>query len=208
MYISPYHNVPAPQNFGLVDQIEIFAARIDGWHLEVADRCINGWKNPDGIDCIQTTDLQGRNANYIPDSGWAVLQIVLNYFEVVGEFKQSLSNTQSKNMRSREKFSWGYYDVFPEHKGETPDIAQILWEQLRTSLYHTSVKDNRIVLSHKDDIVTISYDSSNDIVIIDPHNFIKRLRSHFNDYINQLKDTAQTQMRDDFAKAYKRRYSI
>jgi len=198
LYISPNHVVLGPQSFDLDDLIEIFLARIDGWHLEVADRCINGWAI-DGKQAITTVHLDGTPANYIPDSGFAVLQVVFNYFETIAAFK---AGVRPKRGQSGDFFKEGVRDVFPELDGT--DAASILWK-LRGGLYHIGASGDMVILRHTLDTKPIGFNSSG-VLVIDPQKLIPALRQHFQCYAESLRDSNQVKVRKNFQKAFKKIY--
>jgi hypothetical protein len=105
MFVSPIHYrteafTQADLQNNLDEVIAVFQARIDGWYLEVADRCINGWQE-NGQQCINTRDKVGV-AHYIPDSAFAVIMIILNYFEVIGAFKKGILVGNTKTNLNKE----------------------------------------------------------------------------------------------------------
>lgn len=206
--ISPRHVVPpshTPMREWTTDyKIEIFLARIDGWHLEVADRCINGWKNPDGAECINAVH-RGMVMNHVPDAGWAVLQIVLNYFEVIGRFKVS---PNPKKERDFHLFTKGFEDVFPEFKGHDPSIPKLLWGELRGGLYHSGVKSGRIFLGHTANSEALHFDRTRNLLVIDPHRFVVRLRAHLEQFGQMLKDPSQSAARTTFETAFDKYYNV
>lgn len=184
-------------------KIEIFEARIDGWHLEIADRCINGWKL-DGRDCINGQHfnqiLNQEPAHYIVDSGWAVLQMVLNYFETVGWFKYGCENQSYKN------FENGFFDVFPELKGHRPNLFKLIWGQLRNGLYHAGVGSDRIFLWSSNESLALDYDTKTERLRVDPHKFVPKLRHHLRNYVEQLRDPNEVELRETFLRGWERKY--
>src|SRR5690606_901127 len=147
----------------LEDKIDLFVARVDGWHLEVADRVINGWE-VEKAPCIVAPhggpiayllyDETGQVVrasrirpvqvmNQIPDSGWAVLQIVINYFEIAGLFKFFERSCADDTYKLLQR---GFFDVFPEliEHGEKP--AKIVFS-LRNGLYHKGVRGSDVFIS-------------------------------------------------------------
>lgn len=182
------------------EMIKIFYRKIDGLHLEVAHRVINGWTDEHGRDCINATLRDGRKANHIPDSAWAVLQMVFNYFELIARFKL---NNKGK---PQHLFKLGVIDVFPEFRNHQPDIADILWQDVRTRLYHTGLgiphsqgnKNYPVSLWHTDESKPIEFDKNKQKLMIDPHKLIPFLRQHLKQYIELLNDGTQIELRDKF----------
>lgn len=210
MYVSPRHHhwdLPdKPINeWDIEIMVDYFHACVDGWHLEVADRCINGWKDANGDDCITGHYLDGRLANYIVDSGWAALQITLNYFEVIAFFKSGGRIKQNEQL-----FHQGVDDVFPECRGKNPNVASYLWKSLRIGLYHGSPISGKhkgaVVLTHNLDLPPIFSDRQLQQIIIDPHRFVQRLRGHLNGYCSDLLDISNSQLRHDFKEAFRAKY--
>ncbi len=200
MYISPRHFVSSPDGFPktLEDQIDLIFAQIDGWHLEVADRCINGW-NIKEKQSIDTVNLLNQQTNHVPDAGWAVLQMVLNYFETIAWLKLGSKSYKSKHY---ELFEWGVLDVFPELENRKSEIKKILWGQFRTGLYHYGPIKGNVVLTHTVDTQPLIFDDTQKAFILDPHKFIPKLRTHFREYCDRLNDTNESDLRDKFKVAY------
>mgnify|MGYP001236458204 CR=1 FL=1 len=201
MHVSPRHIASGHlDEWSLDDKIEVFIARVDGWHLEVADRCINGWQ-VDGQECIDAIDLKGNRTKHIPDSGWAVLQMVLNYFELIGFYK-----LEGIGARHREYFIAGVLDVFPRFREQNVNVPGLLWSDVR-SLYHLGIS-GRVVLKHVEPLVDIYYDEQRGLVVIDPHVFVKTLREHFEEYAERLRNPLETELRTRFEKAFNTHHKI
>ena len=75
--------------------------------------------------------------NYVPDSGWAVLQMVLNYFETIALFKLG---AEGRKLDNGQRFVWGVIDVFDYLEPNKDAVTRILWGQFRTRMYHYSVE--------------------------------------------------------------------
>lgn len=196
MFVSARHiKSDAPSQWPLEEKIDIFASRILDWHLNVADRCINGWEI-DGKQCISTViDYLGLPANNIPHSGWAVLQIVLSYFETISYFKNGKEVTMS--------FSWGVRDVLGEvvaRPDVLEDLTENLW-QLRNGLYHSGL-DGQMVLKELDDGAMLSFNDETRVWFLNPHTFVKHLQSHFMDYLASLKSGTDQQLVENFKSAF------
>ncbi|MCD4687252.1 MAG: hypothetical protein K8S97_15090 [Anaerolineae bacterium] len=221
--ISPKHKVhpgfPATTKWSLERKIDVFLARVDGWHLEIADRCVSGWKDQDGNHCISTPKQKMIYVGYpdrgwveepnvpdpeaiqheIPDAAWAALQIVLNYFEIVGLFK-CFKKSEADDRKLC--FDKGVFDVFPQFEGYEPNIANILWGDLRGGLYHGGIKSGRIVIRHVEPLIAMIWNDETKQLIIDPHVFVRRLRQHLTDYGRKLRDPTQKELRAKFEAAY------
>jgi hypothetical protein len=216
MYISPKHNTATMTDKPVSEwetefMIEFFFERIDGWHLKIADHCINGWRDEAGKDYIQGKHRDGSPANYIADSGWAVLQIVLNYFEIIAFIKRGgYRGSKRKNNINYQLFGEGVLDVFSEYEN-SPDKTKVidaLYYGLRVGLYHGDAirvdVDGETVLEHKIDSFALKFD--NDLLIIDPHLFVRKLRNHLSHYCDMLMDKSQTDLRNTFRDGFLAKY--
>ena len=96
-------------------KIEIFQARVWGSRLHVADLAINGGRNHEN-----TADVQP-----LPHSGFAVLQILLSYFEMIARYETGNNGKDD----SRELFVKGVQSVFPE-------VSTMPYAATRTFLNH------------------------------------------------------------------------
>jgi len=205
MFISPRHieyggGLPLKDR-PLADQIDLFAAKIDGWHLLIADRCINGWADDEGKQCIDAPH-HGERVNYIPDSGWAVLQMMMNYFEIIGGYKVGEINDAN-----RKRFQNGFLDVFS--RLPTPDceeIEEIVYKHVRNGLYHIGMDSSKVVLRHQEPLISFVYNEFQKQLFVDPHQLIKDLRQHLSEYIMSLKDESQVDLRKKFSKAFRSQF--
>lgn len=161
---------------------------------ELGEEYINGVYPPNTLHA-------SKSVNYIPDSGYAVLQIMLNYFETIQFYKTADNKTNAKN-----RFTEGVNDVFPEAKGWkiSPSLADVLYNDLRSGLYHAIAKNptgSQIRLLHVDDTTVFTYVGAKQWSI-DPHNMIRRLRQHLKEFISELKNPKNVALRDRFEKAF------
>jgi hypothetical protein len=203
MYISPVHTMPPLKqdiaDWSVEQMIEVFQAQIDGWHLGIADRIINEvWKIGDDY-CINAINNDGDLVHYVVDSGWAVLQITLSYFEIIAFYKNF---AKMKKASARAKFDWGFKDVFPELAQQTR-VMNIVRNELRNALYHTGLEPGYVYITHDSDPNPIVLHNAIGRVRVDPHSFVQHLRSHFKVYIDQLKDVSMTDLRNEFQAVFK-----
>ena len=77
--ISPnYFNTDFSWPLSIDDKITVFCDRIYGWQLDIADQIINYRKGSN--DEI----IEG-----LPHAGYAVLHLVLSYFEMIAKYRAS-----------------------------------------------------------------------------------------------------------------------
>lgn len=200
MFISPnYQAKDFPQPYSLDDKITIFADRTMGWKLDIADQLINGKKRNDGTN----------ERSPIPDSGYATMDIIFSYFEMIAKFNDGYT----QKGQSEKYFKSGVYSVFPiliQHQvpANIPGVQgkvisvidyvlDLLYEGVRCGLYHSGFTTGRIVITGgiRD---PMALDIQNMILIINPHLLVPKLISHFNSYISLLRDPNNQELRNKF----------
>jgi hypothetical protein len=180
-WISPkYRNSDFPQPHTLDTKITLFLDRTDGWQLGIAEQCINN----------------------IRDSGFAVLHIVLSYFEMIAKYEDGYVDKGKPECY----FKCGIYSVFPKLlEGVSPEIANplvdALYHRVRCGLYHSGTTDPQIGLTSDIDSDMVFYPKERK-VIINPHRLIPTLRAHLKQYGERLRDTSNSTLRERFEKRY------
>jgi hypothetical protein len=175
-WISPnFQNVDFPGVMSLDQKIEVFADRVKGWQLDMAQLCANG----------------------SPHSGFAVLHIVFSYFEMVAKFQAGYTQVGD----CEKYFKEGVYSVFPElhnHPSGVGDkVLDSLYEDVRCALYHSGITAPHIVLTGDVD-APIAWSSDGKQVTINPHKLVPGLQQHFRSYIRQLRDHKNDTLRRNF----------
>jgi hypothetical protein len=193
MYITPEHlttDLP-PLPWSIETKIEVFAQGMDGWLLGIADKCING--RPE--ECISA----------IPHSAWAVLQIVLVYFESIAKFQDGFIPLDETQQFSARYFKQGVRSVFPElDNAPAPlidGLLDALYKRLRCGLYHSGVAAGPILLTRDVD-APLSYRPADGLLIINPHHLVPALRQHFARYADQLRNADNAELRQRFERRW------
>ena len=164
-----YHDFPNPT---LDDKITILEDRVIGWLTEPAHRV----------------------AEEIPHSGFAVLLILSNYFEMAAKFRDGIC----ENAHSGKYFKEGIRWVFPE-KMFTDAQCQLIWEELRNGLYHAGVTGPRAALDRNfPDPLSIEGSGDRMVLLVNPHTLPGRLESHFVSYVQRLRDRTEENLRTNF----------
>ncbi len=163
----------------LEDKIILFEAQILGWQLQIADEIIN--------------DPENRH----PHAGFAVLSILLNYFEMIGGYLEGKDGETTKR-----HFKTGIVNVFPD-LGTRTDIVNILYKEARCGMYHVGITGKSIVLSrnHKG-IITVIDNPADRFIVIDPHRLTTCLIGHFKKYIESLRDASSIEKVGNFEKRF------
>jgi len=136
-------------------KIEIFQDRVNGWMLDIAKQC-----------------------NEIPHSGFAVLSIILSYFEMIGAFNKGDTDHTGSN-----EFKDGIRLVFQEFKNHDSELGE-LYRLCRCGMYHIGMVREGILLDNYDKPLSLE----NNVWKIDPAKLVERITEHFNnDYLNQIR---------------------
>lgn len=191
MWISPnYQDTDFSWPLSLDDKIKIFLDRTMGWQLDIADQCINGKNGPEGeIVCP------------IPHSGFAVLNIVLSYFEMIAKYQDGFT----RNTKSEYFFKLGIYSVFPQLKKESSQVADnllnILYYGCRCGLYHGGMTDNSIVVTSEPGYALL-FDPQELRLKINPHLLVPALKAHLLEYGRELNEKNNVTLRNNFEKRF------
>lgn len=160
---------PEYPHLTLEHKIDLFEDRIFGWHLKIAE-------------CMITIneDENSKYSKIMAHSGFAVLSVVFNYFELIGKYKNP------NVVGSKKLFCLGFEDVYPEYK--STKCAENLYKEGRCGMYHSGITGKGIVISggYKK---TIIYDDKKNLICINPHFLVRDLIKHFSIYINELRSS-------------------
>ena len=204
MFISPkYQASEFPQPVSIDDKITIFEDRTLGWKLDIANQLINGKKKNDGTD----------ERSPIPDSGYAVMDIVFSYFEMIAKYEDGYTD----KFQSKRYFKLGVFSVFPHLKqyrrnkpiqdahGNNISIVDylldLLYEGVRCGLYHAGGTNGPIMITSGVEY-PITLDLQDKFLIINPHLLVPILIEHFVVYIKNLRDMNNTDLRKKFELRY------
>jgi len=172
------------------DKITIFWERVDGWQLGIADQIINGVKDKNGKTIIEP----------IPDSAFAVLHIVLNFFETVAKYREGYAGKYKANLY----FKRGVKAVFPELAQHSKDLIDRLLEMLygetRCGLYHCGFSSSKVfVRSDINGSIGLTREGR---LVINPQILVPNLRKYLKRYVERLHDINNTELRRNFEKRF------
>lgn len=159
------------------DKIDLYEDRVSGWIFHPA-----------------------RLLNKDEHSGFALLQVLLSYFEGHAVFRRG----EDSESKSKEYFSETLLSVFPEvlkfPDGIKSGFIEIMYRDARCGLYHTGMVRRRIVLQDSESTFTLGLDRHDNLntVHIDRHSFQKRIEEHFLEYLSALRNPANSDLRDKF----------
>lgn len=198
MWLSPsYQDTDFSFPLSLEDKITLFEDRMLGWKLNIADQLING----------------SQERLPIQHSGYAVLDIVFSYFEMIAKYEAGFTGRESKKY-----FKQGVYSVFPELKNISPPapaplspvgnivslldtVLDMMYEGIRCGLYHSGITNGKIFLTGE--IKTpIAFELQYQMLIVNPHLLVPKLKIHLHDYVGRLRDANNTDLRTKFEVRY------
>lgn len=157
-------------------KLRLFQEQIEGWVIKVAK---------------EIKDKKIGHADF------AVLAILLSYFENIAKFKVGFN----KKGRSDFYFRKGLKMVFLKlKKGQKDKIHDLFYSQTRCGLYHVGLTGNKVELncSIKDAFVF-----KNKRLVICPEKMIPEIQKHFDKYCQDLKDPKNRTLRNNFKKRLK-----
>ncbi len=171
-----------PAGLSLDQKIEVFADRVIGWQLDPGQEM----------------------ADKIPGSGFAVLHIVMSYFESIAKFEAGYS----KLGKSRKYFKLGFNSVFhlPQKidKLEANSLIDLIYEQLRCGLYHSGMTGRGIVITGEiSSVIQVGQSANGEhYIVVNPHKIAGYLKQHFLDYLRKLRNPEEDKLRLYFEKRF------
>ena len=114
------------------------------------------------------------------ESGYAILSIVLSYFEMIEQF---MTGTTSKD-RSPDYFLAGFRRVYPGTSLTDKQIRKI-YGHARCGMYHDGMTKRQTCLSRW---YPVGFNVVGGEVQINPGKVVEELRQHFTEYVQRLRD--------------------
>jgi hypothetical protein len=167
------HDFPV---FSLQDKITVFEDRVVGWLLEPA----------------------GQVVEEIPHAGFAVLLVLVSYFEMVAKFAEGFCKKGESKTHFRKGLRWVFDD-----KGFSDEECDLVYWELRNGLYHAGIAGPSVRLS-RDFPEPLSCNKSGNGVMVDvnPHTLPRKLEAHFVSYVKRLRDPSEVSLRANFEKRF------
>ena len=182
-YISPHFRRSdlGPESPNAEQIICIFADRVWGWQIDVADRLMDADE----------------------DSGMAVLGIVMSYFEMIGKHLKGYEGFRESEVHFRVGFDSVFYDV----EGEAADrVARKLYKHVRNGMYHDAITNQGIVITRHSEEESLLYEredmDGNLAVVLNPELLVDRIRRHFSAYIGELLRDPDGELRAAFLRRF------
>jgi hypothetical protein len=200
MKISWMHEHTELAGASLEKKIEIFHAKVWGWTIHIAELVANGGKSHGKV----TEAAAAADVTRVPESGFAVMQILLSYFETIGIYVEGETNPRG---RSAELFEHGVLEVFPQLNSypysPTKAFLKTLYRGGRCGLYHRTATGKGVALADLGNKV-IEVWANGEQIVLNPHKLPAHLNQHLHSYCDRLKDAGNEQLRKNFEKCFDR----
>ena len=156
-------------------KILIFEDRVKEWFLEIGE------------------ELKKNN-----EAGYIILMICMQYIENIIQLKKG----EDSSGKAGQFFKEGLKDLFPNLR---QDLVDLTWSSIRCGLFHNGMTGDGIFLNADEGNqleIALFKINNEDKVLINPHKFLDKVKFHFQEYINKLKDNKNTELRDNFEKMF------
>ena len=180
-------------------KVEIFREKLWGWYLYVAELCINSGED---------LRYKGEQVRAIRDSGFGVLKLTFDYFELIARYYEGSINDAKCNDTAK-KFQIGLKKVFPELDSESPEVVAFLsrlYQGVRCELYHNSRTAPGIILNGGNNPM-FAFDSKQNCLRINPHRIPKALIHHLDQYCEELRTGTDAALKRNFEARFDYKFS-
>ncbi|MGH9929166.1 MAG: hypothetical protein ACREA9_08055 [Pyrinomonadaceae bacterium] len=178
VYISPQHVSTDLVGASIEKKLEIFEAQVKGWLLDHA---------------------HALSLNSYPPSkhaGISILALCLVYVEAIACF----INGQTSDGKSKAFFKDGLIAIFPEYSSALHKYSDDFYREVRCGLIHQGMTRGKIGIC-QDSINPIEIHDSTGIfefAMINPWLFLDRVHQHFDRYLADARNPANTTLRHNF----------
>ena len=169
--VSPRYDAAKLSSGALPDKIDVFEDQMRGWLIEPA-RIMTGY----------------------PHAGFAILAVVLSYFEPIGQFLDGRVGASSK------QFTKGFQAVFPSASAVPPVVFDELYNQLRCGMFHRGITKAKVLVGHglKEPLSVVLNGPDVTSITVDPWLMIDAIDGHLANYVAQLRNVANVDKRSAF----------
>jgi hypothetical protein len=181
-FLSPNYRQDQVDLTKLADRILVYEDQIRGWYLEPAKALL-----------------------LVPNSAFAVLHILMGYFEHHAIYLKGVSSTD----RSKEFFRIGFISVFPRANHSDPPgidakavskwLADVMYSDARCGLFHEWMVRGWIAVTDKLELIR-AFGRPGHItgVVINVDKFFAMIETHFTRYVDDLKNPNNAALRAAF----------
>lgn len=198
MWISWKHELLDLSNpLSFEQAVEVFYEQTLGWQLHIADLIANG-----GITFGEPKPAcPGYSVRSIRHSGFAVLQICLSYFELIG----SIVSPPVPRLKDSQKFKEGVRAVLPFLFDGSPQdelVLKWLYKAARCGLYHAGRTLEHVGLGSPSNGEAVAYYAQVDQVVLSPERLPQALKSHLKHFRLDLINPTKVALRRNFKKRF------
>jgi|688.fasta_scaffold465687_1 hypothetical protein len=125
----------------------------------------------------------------LSQSGFAILSIVTNYFEMIEQFSVGASSHRNSGVFFRD----GMARVFPTTE-VTPTDADRLYSFMRCGMYHSAMPTDRCGISRE---LHVPIFNDGGVILINPALLVDQLIAHFSTYCSQIRGSSNPTLRQN-----------
>ncbi len=162
------------------DKIRMFERQVNGWFLEQA-----------------FTLLTKEDNEVNENNGFVILMIATSYIEGIEQYRQG----KSSHRRSKSFFKKGIKRIFEVDSNDYKRLDDF-YSELRCSLFHNGMTGPYIRIHSVINDKPIVF-SEGKIIKINQKLFLEKVGDDFNNYLEDLKDKSNKELRTNFNKMYK-----
>jgi hypothetical protein len=178
--ISPRFTLEKLASGKLDDMIDVFEDQMLGWLIDPANQ------------------LKPHQ-----HAGFAILAVVLSYFEPIGQF---LTGEEGS---SKKQFGRGLREVFPGlNAAVTDEVVNELYDQLRCGMFHRGITKGKVLIAPDGDhALALRWASDGSImhIVVVPRNLMYHLEQHLERYLGALREPSNTELRKNFERWFRER---
>lgn len=134
--------------------------------------------------------LNNESSHPMQRSGFAILSIIMAYFEMIEQFVAGVSSKGE----SREFFRRGFRRVYPDSLLSDDEILSV-YRWVRCGMYHGGMSHSQTHLSR---FLPVAFEFSSGSLCINPGLAVRDVRDHFERYLEDLRDPFNCNDREQF----------
>ncbi len=124
------------------------------------------------------------------DAGFIVLMICIAYIEGVEQYRRG----QCSHNNSRAFFKKSLRRIFGLETVSEEDLDEF-YRQVRCGLFHSGMTEHKVIVSNNYEQII---DFSDGMIKINPRLFLDKIKEHFRNYIDRLRNSTNQQEREKF----------
>ena len=160
-------------NLNIDTKIEVYADRVFGWFLDIA------------------TKLQEDN-----ESGFVILMICMSQIEGIEQFKRGEKTKKGESMKLIKDCLKRIFTISSLNE----ERLEKMIDELRNGLFHDGMTRKNFFINGEYPIAVAFLEG--DLIMVNPHLFLNKIRGEFEQYISLLKDPVNVDLRKNFEKMF------